>query len=542
MAAKPVLDLITKIFGNKALSKTIGTRTNVITIPDASVKRLLNTELNINAASDSQLEKFRIDAEKLISEIPKMNDQELLIFKGNLQRYYDRMFPPSADVFDFQTKSQVPKKGIEQLETELGIPSNVDPDSPLGQVMLRTKQIEKEGKNLAKEFGVEDDLKKGVEGLSKIKKEGNIPFTQITPEGEKKGVGTADELFDLITKNPYRSGGPLDQSSGIVRTATRQILRKLLDEGKIEIPDAVERKAIAEGYQGGVDPIEVFRKRFGEDALQDVDELADELNRAGDFKEIDDILERNKLFDIQPKDEYGYDPNALTDEELRKLLKDADVDPDDTGFKNGGRVKYAFGSGKKLLTVLADLGKNLKAEIRKAINNANLTGDTKLDADIVVDEMLELNNIDKDVIDGYDILDAYDEAYRTLKQDPDGMLDLEGQFPGVAKQMEQVKQNQVSRLKADRILKRLGLDVNQATDEQIRIADEYGDMLGDDLLAKMLADNDPNRIAEVEAAIKEAMLLQQKGMEPDAINDVIRQGIVKRTKQSNGGLAYLMGL
>ena len=519
MAVKPVLDLITKIFGNKALSKTIGTRTNVITIPDASVKRLLNTELNINAASDSQLEKFRIDAEKLIPEIPKMNDQELLVFKGNLQRYYDRMFPPSADVFDFQTRTQVPKKGIEQLETELGIPSNVDPDSPLGQVMLRTKQIEKEGKNLAKEFGVEDDLKKGVEGLGKIKgikKEGNIPFTQITPEGEKKGVGTADELFDLITKNPYRSGGPLDQSSGIVRTATRQILRKLLDEGKIEIPDAAERDAIAKGYQGGVDPIEVFRKRFGEDALQDVDELADELNRAGDFKEIDDILERNKLFDIQPKDEYGYDPNALTDEELRKLLKDADVDPDDTGFKNGGRVKYAFGSGKKLLSVLAELGKDLKSEIRKAINNANLTGDTKLDADIVVDEMLELNNIDKDVIDGYDILDAYDEAYKTLKQDPDGMLDLEGQFPGITKTMNESKLT-----------------------ERQELMQKYPGITNE-LMDQILIDDNPQRKAEVLATLDEAYKMMDKGMSEEEIVSIFKK--TPRTKQSNGGLAYLMGL
>ena len=337
MAVKPVLDLITQIFGKNALSKTIGTRTNVIRLPDASVKRLIKNDLDMAKANDSQLETFRKNAEQLIPDIPKMNDQELLTFKGNLQRYYDVMYPPKADVFDFQTRTQVPKKGIEQLEAKRGLPEDVDPNSPLGRIMQRVKKVEIEGGNLAKEFGVEDQLKKGMEGLST---EGGIPFQM----GDVKGTASADELFDMITKNPARSGGPLDPNVGIVRTAARQILRKKLDAGEIDIPDAAEKDAIAKGYQGGVDPIEVFRKRFGEDALQDLDEIAGELNRASDFNEIDNILKRNKLFDIEPKKDYGFDEGSMTDEELRKKLKDFEEDPE--GFAKGGRVGYAYGSGK----------------------------------------------------------------------------------------------------------------------------------------------------------------------------------------------------
>jgi hypothetical protein len=56
----------------------------------------------------------------------------------------------------------------------------------------------------------------------------------------------------------------------------------------------------------------------------------------------------------------------------------------------------------------------LQNEIEKAIDNISLTGDMKLDADRVVDDMLESMNIDRDAVDGYDILDAYDKAYKKI--------------------------------------------------------------------------------------------------------------------------------
>ena len=63
-----------------------------------------------------------------------------------------------------------------------------------------------------------------------------------------------------------------------------------------------------EGYQGGVDPIEVFEKVFGRENLQDLSELADEMNRAGDYKELDKILKRENLYGLKQKDKYEKDP------------------------------------------------------------------------------------------------------------------------------------------------------------------------------------------------------------------------------------------
>jgi len=294
-----LLKLITKLFGKNALGKTLGTRTNVIKLPNNEKKRLIKNELDIERASDAAAQKVLEEAKELIPDLPKMNDMERLVFEGNLRRLDNRLNPPSAEVVEFGTKKPMSEAGIKQLAAEKGFPEGVDPESTMGRLLTSTRKLQ--------------------------------------DEAEKLKTQTPSQQFEDLLKNPYRSGGPLDPTSGIVRTAARQILRKKLDEGQIDIPDAAERDAIAKGYQGGVDPIEVFRKRFGEDPLQDLDEIADELNRARDFKEIDKILKRNKLFDIEPKKDYGYQEGSYTDEEMAALLKKSEEDPE--GFAKGGKVE-----------------------------------------------------------------------------------------------------------------------------------------------------------------------------------------------------------
>ena len=49
-----LLKLITKLFGKNALSKTLGTRTNVIKLPSNEKKRLIKNDLDIEAGSENQ--------------------------------------------------------------------------------------------------------------------------------------------------------------------------------------------------------------------------------------------------------------------------------------------------------------------------------------------------------------------------------------------------------------------------------------------------------------------------------------------------------
>ena len=81
---KALLALLKKLYGSKAIQKALGTRTNVITLPDRDTKRFLTQDLNIEAASDAAIDKAYKDIEKLIPEVPKMNDQEILNFTTNL--------------------------------------------------------------------------------------------------------------------------------------------------------------------------------------------------------------------------------------------------------------------------------------------------------------------------------------------------------------------------------------------------------------------------------------------------------------------------
>src|SRR5210317_1759923 len=299
-----LLQLIAKLFGKNAISKTLGTRTNVIKLPGNEQKRLIKDELNIEAASDLAAQKVLKEAEDLIAEIPKMNDQEILTLTGNLQRLDNKINPPSAEVLDPTTKKPITGEGLEQLAARDGLPADVSPDSPIGRVMQGAQILRKE----------KDELDRMLKD----------PVKQLEQE----------------MQNPYRAGGALDPKMGIVRTAARQVLQKLAREGKINIGDEREAKAIKEGSQGGVDPIEVFRKTFGQDALGDLANLGDELleidNRGGSFKDIKKILDDEGFFDLQqPKSP----AKGMTDEELMKRIKSEDPEE----FATGGRVGFDDG-------------------------------------------------------------------------------------------------------------------------------------------------------------------------------------------------------
>jgi hypothetical protein len=93
----------------------------------------------------------------------------------------------------------------------------------------------------------------------------------------------------------------------------------------------------------------------------------------------------------------------------------------------------------------------------------------------------------------------------------------------------------------------LGLDPSNSKDydkflEMESIKQKYGNMISDDLLQKIMVDDNPQRKAEVLASIDEAMKMQEKGIAPEEIINIMKN--TTRTKQADGGsigLNYLMG-
>ena len=64
--------------------------------------------------------------------------------------------------------------------------------------------------------------------------------------------------------------------------------------------------------------------------------------------------------------------------------------------------------------------------------------------------------------------------------------------------------------------------------------------ISDELIAKIMADDDPQRVAEVMATMDEAFKMMDKGMSPDEIISTFKK--TPRTENAGGGLNYLMGL
>ena len=151
------------------------------------------------------------------------------------------------------------------------------------------------------------------------------------PPREPTAKEMTERALAEITKK--KSLGTMSQEA-MIRSAVREFLSRRLKDGTLTIPDAGDRDAI-ERFTQGADPIDVFRKAYGEDAIKGVseiqDEFGDQLQRAGSFNELGDMFERlffresdgGLRYNTKPKpvDDYGFDPGLMSLEEAEKMLR-----------------------------------------------------------------------------------------------------------------------------------------------------------------------------------------------------------------------------
>ena len=186
-------------------------------------------------------------------------------------------------------------------------------------------------------------------------------------EGLEKKINKIKKSADDLTDNPFADfesyvlgGKGLDPRKAMVRTAAREILNK----NKIKI--------------GKEDPIDVLRKTYGEAGLEAVDNISDDLLNTQTYGEVDDLLTKNKLFDLKAKKTPGYDESVVAGEKIRKameqeaknkqILDDFDIDPDRQPNAYGGiagtlrlnRTGYVVGSGPKVINLIAKHGPEFK--------------------------------------------------------------------------------------------------------------------------------------------------------------------------------------
>jgi hypothetical protein len=257
---KGILELIKKIYGSNALSKVLGTRTNIIRLPDNELKQYTNKELNIEAASDKLVQKAKTDINELLAEYPRMNDAEKLIFEGNLTRLGNKLGVtekgPAADVIKFGTGEKVSPEGVMSLTEKIG--QKNAPGTLVGNLESRIKQLEASG-----------------EELSKLKGKTYDEFMKDITQGQKAMRKLEDE--------------------GLVRAAAREIINKDIKSGKIKLPKEIEQDMV----QGGGEPINVLRQFYGEGALEQLDSMIPEFKKMYSPKEAADAATKKFKFEFK---------------------------------------------------------------------------------------------------------------------------------------------------------------------------------------------------------------------------------------------------
>ena len=234
--------------------------------------------------------------------------------------------------------------GIKSLDEKMDVRDVGDGDNFIR--FLRAQGDNEGADKIQKEV---DSLNKKIEEANKRVEEKGIKSVKVDElsdddpmgdlerilKGETPREPTAKEMTERalaeITKK--KSLGTMSQEA-MIRSAVREFLSRRLKDGTLTIPDAGDRDAI-ERFTQGADPIDVFRKAYGEDAIKGVseiqDEFGDQLQRAGSFNELGDIFE--KLFyresgggiyyntTPKPVKDYGFDPGLMTLEEAEKMLR-----------------------------------------------------------------------------------------------------------------------------------------------------------------------------------------------------------------------------
>jgi len=603
-----IIKLLERIFGKSAVSKSLGTRTNVVRFPKGK-QGLDPTTRHFDVEGTAQnnpdlVNTIKNSIEDRMGDITKMNDQELLTYKQNLQRFADYTNPlplPTADVIEAGSKQRVTGEGLEKLIEEQGLVAS--PKTPLGSAQLNIKRAEQE--------------------MNKIIKENDL-------DSLLKGAGR-----DQLSWNRLHN-------EGLVRAVTRQILSEDIRAGKI-------KGLTLDDLGTSREPIDYFRKIYGEGALEKLDSLTPEFNRLSTEQEAAKLARSKFKFEPDETRTKG----STSYEELEKEIKKPEPEEKADGGSIGldylmgmdSRPKYAGGGDvKKILDLIAKANKELKG--KRSMEKVNpKTGEVTVPKEpiktaerktIDYDAMEEANKLTlkhKEAAYAFDQIqpiDIYDkiapdrvaevmaeikgkdyyglsqkqqlELYRKAQSFLDDYIKIDRINSAVKKfnageELQAIDKGYLSKflpesgvtfvpkktqenmpvpyeqpvtkktsnidedffqnefkqamqegVKKSNEMKAMGLDPSKSKDydkflEMESIKQKYGNVIDDNLLQQILVDDNPQRKAEVLATIDEAMKMQEKGMKPEEIINIIKN--TTRTKQANGGpigLNYLLGI
>jgi|9_EtaG_2_1085328.scaffolds.fasta_scaffold15634_2 hypothetical protein len=330
---KAILEILQQMYGSKFIRNLIGTRTNVVKPKEFDTNAPTKNTYSEDAFKDPKL--LDTIEEKLIEyapfQIANRSKREQENYLANLKKFRDarkkeqgiteqletvKEVKPEAEVFDIGTKKKVGEEGIMTLKSEVGLPKGVEPGSLADRAIKDSAQYKMD--------------QQGVKSL--LDEDYKPPKTTTIEEDE------AFE-FEKFDKDPRRPGGPLDPAVGITRAGARLVL---------------ENKGIKIGSK---DPLDLVRENFGQDFLNDINNLSEEMleidRRGGSYRDLTDLLKREGLYDapINKDAPKGYSPEEMQkmideveEKDLGDKLKDLDDDIDPDAMAEGGRPGFKTGT------------------------------------------------------------------------------------------------------------------------------------------------------------------------------------------------------
>ena len=217
------------------------------------------------------------------------------------------------------------------------------------------------------------------------------------------------------------------------------------------------------------------------------------------------------------------------------------------------RAAGTYGSGEDLYKILKEEGITMDQAVKEAIDDMpRLSGDAKYDADAVADVMYERLGIDPTTLNQYNLLDVYDNAYQQLVKQKrksmyqtaaeDSLKKMDPEAETYAKELEYDVQEKISEPGYKGVVTEASdLDdtlkiVESQKSEATKLREKYPG-ISEALLDKLVKDNDPQRKAEVLAALDEVLTMMDKGMDEKEIMNVLKN--TTRTKNEEGGLNTL---
>ena len=356
---KSFLDLIKFLYGPKAISSTVGTRTNVIRLPSGKLQKYLSKELNIEAASDAAAVNAYNEMKELIPEVAKMNDAERLIFEGNLRRLKNKL----------EDSGLIQKENVSSGITAL--------ESKVEQLRQKGKELEKVTGEKATLTDVLNDLGASQQSMSRLYDEGLVRAAarQILindiKAGKIKNITVSEAINMGEPLDPFRQiygEGALEQLDSLIPNLrglkTEMEAEKLArskfkfepDENRLPGSVSIEEGRKAEQEFGINKPAKVSDFKAEATKRTSIDDLIDEYNANQDklrlsdeeggtaigYEEFQKIQKRNE--DIAKALEEKGISSKVEEAPQAEIIPFRKKPTEPEGKADGGRIGYAYGT------------------------------------------------------------------------------------------------------------------------------------------------------------------------------------------------------